>query len=375
MKNKLVFITDSGFWSHKPEIIKELNARYFLKAFVHYENDSGNCKLTDLTDFKANHKADLNIVFKKHRSRSFKRIWSDLKNIILPVVKYNADIIYIESFGSPYFLLLAAAFFKRKKVIIAVHDAALHEISENKVPKSALLYQKLYIKLFKNFQLFSYNQEKIFNKNNPTKTTFVARLFLVGTDLEKPNNNLIKETSFLYFGRILHYKGVDVLIKAINLLAVKKYDFKVTIAGSCSNWSELYEPLIDEPEKINAKINFIPKEEVNELFSSSRFFIVPYRTVTQSGPLMRAYNYDMIPICSNIDGFKEYISDAKTGFLFENESHESLAQTMENAIKLNEEDKTKIIDNIKEFKKQEFDIMVLANKYCNMFNNVIQNAK
>ena len=72
-----------------------------------------------------------------------------------------------------------------------------------------------------------------------------------------------------------------------------------------------------------------------DLFSKADYFIAPYREVTQSGPLLRAYNYDIIPIVSSEDGFTEYVDHKKTGFVFNNEDEFSLAEVMEDAIKLN----------------------------------------
>ena len=368
---KLVFITDSGFWSHSTDILSSLNKKYnllvivtFIEGFLNHNKDDiySYCKLNNISVI---------IVDKGNfRFRNPINIITSYQKYIKTIKNYNADYIYIESFGNPYLAIMYYIFFNTKKIIIGVHDFKLHPLGDKKTKLSARIYKYLYTRLYHNFHFFSESQKNLFIKKYPFKKAFVARLFKLDIKYKEKNvdKNLAAKT-FLYFGRILHYKGVDILIKAANILRDKGIDFKLIIAGSCDAF-ESYKNLLKENVNIETRIYRIPKEELNELFISSGFFVAPYREVTQSGPLIISYNYQTIPIASNLNGFKEYIINNKTGFLFKNESPESLATCMEKALLLNNNDKNKIYKNIKIFTKKEFDIDIVSQKYQNFFNEI-----
>ena len=72
--------------------------------------------------------------------------------------------------------------------------------------------------------------------------------------------------------------------------------------------------MIKNKNIFNLKIYYLNKNEFPDLFSSADYFILPYREVTQSGPLMLGFNYQILPIASNLRGFSEHIEDGKNGF-------------------------------------------------------------
>ena len=156
------------------------------------------------------------------------------------------------------------------------------------------------------------------------------------------------------------------MIRAANILTDKGLDYNLIIAGYSEDFTK-YKKIINGNKNIQTKIYRIPKDELNEIFTTSNYFVAPYREVTQSGPLIISYNYKMIPIASNLEGFQEYIINNETGFLFENENPNSLALCMEKALYLEVSKKNKIYENIKKFKDDEFDIERIAQKYQNFF--------
>ena len=332
---KLVYITDSGFWSHNTEILLALNKKYKLLVMVSFVKGFLNHSYNDISSFCMDNNISFNIIEKGNlRSRNPLNIIKNYQMYIKEIKKNNPDFIYIESFGNPYLAIMFYIFFDIKKIVIGVHDFKLHPLGNNKTKFSTRIYKYLFTRLYYNFHFFSESQKNLFIKNYPYKKVFVARLFQLDIKYkEKTIDKNLASKTFLYFGRILHYKGVDILIKAANILKNKGVYFKLIIAGSCDNF-EKYKNISKGNLNIETRIYKIPKEELNELFISSDFFVVPYREVTQSGPLIISYNYEIIPIASNLDGFKEYIINDKTGFLFKNESPESLASCMEKALLL-----------------------------------------
>lgn len=365
---KVCFMSTS--WVREKEILEELNQHVNLLFVMPYK-PNGNYSITEVSDFCEQHKIDHIIDDSgNHRARSFYRFKKDIK-LISKIKKFKADVIYIETFGSPYFALLSRLLLGNKKVIIAIMDFKLHQRSVGSFKISEKFYRYVQVSFFRYFQFFSHTQNKLFKKEYPKKKSFAIRLFLVDKDLHQHQKRQTNsKLNFLFFGRVFYYKGVDILIKAANILANKHPDFKVTIAGNTKVWQEEYQPLIEEQSVFDLKIRFITKDELPNLFSDADYFVAPYREVTQSGPLLRAYNYDIIPIVSSEEGFTEYVEHNKTGFVFENEDENSLASEMEKALLLDGLEKENMLSKIYEFKKSEFDIKNVINNYIQMFNEV-----
>lgn len=367
-KMRVSFMTDSGFFSHKQEILKGLNQRVQLQVIVFFVEGLRNFSKEDIRAFAKTNNISLTLADKgKRRARDPRRVIHDYRSVIKPIRQFQPDICYIESFGSPYINLLSAIFLPRKRVIIGIHDYLLHEVEKSKVPLSARIYQKLAIMSFSHFHFFSSSQRALFQADFAKKQTHVIRLFLVGTSYARPQPKVYQDhTHFLFFGRIYHYKGVDLLIEAAQLLKKQYGNFTVTLAGKTSSEREILER-IDEPDIFNLHLNFVPKEEIARFFNKADFFVAPYREVTQSGPLLIGYNYDIIPIASDKPGFQEYIDDGRTGLLFKSGSAQALAVVMERAIKMKKAEKTEMLGRISEFKSREFDQKEIINRYLQMF--------
>ncbi|MBI4646588.1 MAG: glycosyltransferase [Bacteroidia bacterium] len=331
---KIAFITGGNtFWNREREIISILNKKADVFLIIMHQ-PSGNYTIEEISNFCRQNIIRYHVEDISHtRARNPMRFFKDYK-LIRNIKSFKPDVIYIESCGSPYFAVLNRIMLGNKKTIIAIMDYMLHQREQESFNFNEQFYRFISTKFYKNFQFFSFTQEKLFQSDFSKKKSFVIRLFLVGTDLPRPD--LSKEermVNFLFFGRIFYYKGVDILIRAGNLLAKKYSNFKIIIAGDSESWSDEYAQLIENKSIFETDIRFIPKKCLPAYFQKADFFVAPYREVTESGPLLRAYYYNLIPIASDEDGFIEYIQDGKTGFIFKNKSAENLAEVMEKAIK------------------------------------------
>lgn len=365
---RVSFMTDSGFFSHKHEILKGLNQRVQLQVIVFFVEGLRNFTKEDIRSFAKANNISLILADKgKRRARDPRRVFHDYHSIIKPIRQFRPDVCYIESFGSPYVNMLSAMLLPRRRVIVGIHDYLLHEVEKSKIPLSARIYQKLAIMSFSHFHFFSSSQRKLFKADFPKKQTHLIRLFLVGTSYARPQFKAHHDhINFLFFGRIYHYKGVDLLIEAAHLLKKRYEQFTVTIAGKPSSESEIL-GLIHEPDIFNLHLDFVPKEEIADYFNKADFFVAPYREVTQSGPLLIGYNYDIIPIASDKPGFQEYIEDGATGLLFKSGSAKALAGAMERAITMKKAEKAEMLRRISEFKSREFDQDEITGRYLQMF--------
>lgn len=136
----------------------------------------------------------------------------------------------------------------------------------------------------------------------------------------------------LFFGQIKKVKGVDVLIKAMRLVADKYQDAYCIIAGKV--WKdefEIYQKLIDDLDLNNCvrtDIKYIPDEDIKYYFNAADIVALPYRQIYQSGVVLLACAYEK-PIIATTEGeFLNVIKDKETGLLVASNDHIALAEAV-----------------------------------------------
>jgi glycosyltransferase involved in cell wall biosynthesis len=289
--------------------------------------------------------------------------------IIERIKKFQPDIVYTSYLGEPIFLNMLRLFYPAEKAVIANHDIELHSSEKKRWIKK--LYHDSYRKIYSNFHLFSDSQANLFSHLFKNKNLLITSLCI--KDFGRPSSMYKSEkVRFLFFGSILPYKGLDILIKAINVLSENhtSTNFSLTIAGNCSasDWSE-YEKIIEFPQFIKTEIRVIKNSEIADLFCNSDYLVLPYRDVTQCGPLMIAFNYSVPVIATDLPGFRDYITDKGNGFLFENNDYKKLAEIMTDCIQNNRHDL--LSGNMSRIAGEKFSPQIIAKQYSQYFKRLM----
>lgn len=112
----------------------------------------------------------------------------------------------------------------------------------------------------------------------------------------------------LFFGNVMHYKGVDLLIEAVRSIDLP--DLKLIIAGSSKNepeYGRLIEKLCDTAQdgRIIFMNRYIDHTLVPRLFAAADFAIYPYRKISNSGVLHLAIDMMTPVIISDRGGVSE----------------------------------------------------------------------
>lgn len=127
------------------------------------------------------------------------------------------------------------------------------------------------------------------------------------------------EVSLLMFGQIKPYKGVDVLIRALAAMpAVSRARCRVRIVGK---------PFMDTAplialardlgvaERVEFRFDFVPDEELAEVFAQAGAVVFPYREIEASGVLMTAIAHAKPVIASRLGAFAELLEHDRQGLL------------------------------------------------------------
>lgn len=122
----------------------------------------------------------------------------------------------------------------------------------------------------------------------------------------------------LFFGFIRDYKGLDLLIKALNDDRIRKLPLKLIVAGEFYADESKYRELLRSENVENLvilKTEFIPNEEVKYYFCATDLVVQPYKSATQSGISQLAFFYEKPMLATNVGGLPEIIDHEKSGYI------------------------------------------------------------
>jgi glycosyltransferase involved in cell wall biosynthesis len=167
-------------------------------------------------------------------------------------------------------------------------------------------------------------------KVNPSKVYVIPhfdyKYLLQSGSTANPKGNPVLKDYILVFGHIVPYKGIEVLINAARVVRqISKKDVDIVIAGS-GDTSHIHKILTDEDRRhIFIRNEWIPSNEIHDLFTRSKFLVLPYIDASQSGVLSLSYTFSKAVIVSRAGSLSEYVEHGKTGFIFDVNNTEQLA--------------------------------------------------
>lgn len=156
-----------------------------------------------------------------------------------------------------------------------------------------------------------------------------------------------EKKTLLFFGLIRDYKGLDLLIEAMDEL---DESYQLLIGGESYGSFNKYEALINQakhPENIKVFNRYISDKEVPLFFSAADVCILPYKSATQSGITSIAYHFEIPLIATDTGGLKESIGQPGTGLICPEITSASIASTVR---RFYENDRTGYANCIQELK-------------------------
>ncbi len=122
----------------------------------------------------------------------------------------------------------------------------------------------------------------------------------------------------LFFGFIRHYKGLDLLLKAMADPRIKEIGLKLVVAGEFYEDQLKYTDLIRSYQLEDQVIlynEFIPEQKIRYFFSAADVLVQPYRHATQSGVTPLSMHFELPMIVTDAGGLKEMVVDKVTGLV------------------------------------------------------------
>ena len=284
------------------------------------------------------------------------------------IIDIEPDLVLFR-FWLPFF---APAFSGVAKKIRKYSDATIMAICDNIIPHEERLLDTRLTKIFFGFidsfivlskkvenELMSFIPEAKYKYSpHPIYSIFNNTL---SKEQAKAELKLATKKVLLFFGLIREYKGLDILINAMEKIKTELEDYTLLIVGECYENENKYTELIKKAgitDNVKCHYSFIPDNEVGKYFSAADVVVLPYKTASQSGIVQIAYHFDTPVIVSNVGGLPEIVDEGKTGYCVEPNSN-----AFAKAIKAFYENDniSEMNSNISEYKSQfSWDAMVKA---------------
>lgn len=368
LKNKktIVWLTADYFVDCDIEMIKHLSDYYHIYWHIILPAKGSRFSQFEITNWQLT-----NVEIKLHSNKYRLRNPASLlyfRNIFKKLAKTPYDVLYLNYTPSPFFALASFKILDPNKTIVTAHQGEIYSGFRFKS-----IYQStynLFYSYYRYINMFSKSETQKHIRQHPKSTVFTIPLALkhFGNSENLYNNETIR---FLIFGSIRPTKNIGLLIEAsCNLYQNGVHNFNITIAGECDNWNQ-YKNKIKYPQIFNLAIRRIPNKEIANLFCQHHYLVLPYKIVTQSGPLKIAYNYNIPVIASNLPGFSDEIINNETGYLFESENVEDLTKVISRAIDTHNQNYRRLKQNLAKYVKNRYSDEEIKNKYISMFETII----
>lgn len=150
-------------------------------------------------------------------------------------------------------------------------------------------------------------------------------LLLYNKDVNLPLTIDMSKPTFLFYGFLQPYKGLDLLAKAMCELKEDYDKFNLIVAGAGSD-NNL--PFFMAMPNCNVINRYLSNEEMMKLNKLAFAVLLPYKTASQSGIVTNTYLYGKPIIGTKVGALLETIDNGENGLLVESGDYKGFALAM-----------------------------------------------
>jgi alpha-maltose-1-phosphate synthase len=248
-----------------------------------------------------------------------KNILFEYRKIVETIQLFNPDIIHITS--GHILLIPLIRKFRHKPIVVTLHDVTPHS-GENTWLHRYIIASQIHSATHIFVHGSDQKKELIRMGISENKISIIPHGdYSFFRDFQ--TGGVTEEDAILFFGRIVEYKGLDLLLDAMIVLQ-KKYRFKLIIAGE-GNLTPYQDKITRiDPKLIEIHNRYIEDDQVARLFQRAKIIILPYTDGTQTGIIPIAYALSKPVIATNVGSFSEVIENEKTGLLIAPNDNQAL---------------------------------------------------
>jgi len=184
-------------------------------------------------------------------------------------------------------------------------------------------------------------------------------------------NNTYKNKQFIYLGRLVFYKNIEVLIKAIKIVKKEDKEIKLIIVGGGPQLKKIQKTI----EDLDLQDNVITKGYVNTkeklgLISESNALLFPSVCEGFGLVILEAFSQNKPVLVSNIRPMSDIIEHKKTGFVLDPDDENIWAKHITKLVRDSQESE-KMGKNGYELLKTNYNQDIMYEKLIKMYNDIL----
>jgi D-inositol-3-phosphate glycosyltransferase len=136
-----------------------------------------------------------------------------------------------------------------------------------------------------------------------------------------------EQKTLLFFGNIAPYKGIDLLVKALDYLP----ECRLLIVGRVKNcdgyWKDVEDSISQRglSGRVYKRTDYVPDQEVEIYFKACDLLVLPYKKIYQSGVLFLSYSFGVPVVATNVGALAESVLEGTTGYVSARDDPRDLA--------------------------------------------------
>ncbi len=314
------------------------------------------------------------------------------KEIKRLAVELQADVLHAHS---PSLCGLAAAKAAKALKLPMVYELRYYE-EDAAVDRGKTRYNSLRYRLGQRAELEALHQadavttiSQALREDLISRGVFPEKISVVpnGVDTEvfhpiEPDEKLLSEYGLQnnlivgFIGSFYFYEGLDILIDAVVMLLAHRNDVKLLLVGEGETDTMLRQRI---PEALRQHFIFtgnIPHREVPRYYSVMDILVYPRkrsRLTELTTPLkpLEAMAMEKVVIASDVGGLRDLLEDGNTGYLFEADNAEALAERLLQLIE-NESERLTMAKSAREFVVRKRNWGHIVKQYSSIYNKALQ---
>ncbi len=284
----------------------------------------------------------------------------------------KADI-WIFFIGGDYLLLpMLTAKLLHKKVILVFAGSITESLKSEKSKLYDIIspISKINCALSDRIVLYSPILIEQWNlKAHSNKISIAPKHFLDFNTFKLTKNLAIRDNLIGYVGRFSNEKGIINFVESISHILKRRPDVHFLLIGDgvLKNEIELYVQKNNLSEKVETK-KWVQHDELPFYLNELKLVVIPSYTEGLPNLMLEAMACGTPIVATSVGSIPDFIKDAESGFIMENNSPDCIAKNVINA--LEQADLEKVSEKARIVIEQNFTFEKAVERYENIINNI-----
>lgn len=253
-----------------------------------------------------------------------KAFWTNFL-LLLFLIRQKFDVIHLTWPANIYEFII---YFLRRKMVLTVHDPFPHTGLDTRIVR---LRRWVAFRVVPKFIILNDAQREKFlsfyglSGERVESSRLSCYSYLNITDVDA--SSLPRDKEYILFaGKISPYKGVGMLLSAMQIVH-ERYPNVVLIVAGVGKYPFDKSPY-EKLSYVDIRNRFIPDAELVALIKNALFLVCPYTDATQSGVVMSAFAFATPVIATQVGGLPQMLDGGRFGSLVKPKDVAALADSI-----------------------------------------------